>query len=345
MKKPIAVFTAAVMILLICGCSGSQDKTEYKSDVFAMDTFMTVKAYGEKGKSAVKEAEAEIKRLEALFSVTDGGSEVSLLNRSGGKAVGVSQETAELISRSIEISDKTDGALDITVYPLVREWGFTTGDYKIPDKTTVDGLLENTGYKNINISGKTVTLKDNTEIDLGAVAKGYTADRIIEIMKKNGVTSALVNLGGNVQALGKKPDGSLWKIGIEDPFGGDDNVCTLDIENRAVVTSGNYQRYFTGEDGRRYCHIIDPSNGYPADNELVSVTVIGDSGFQCDSLATALFVMGKEKAINFCRNNRDIDAVLIDKDGNICITEEIYSAAEINGGTAPTVIKRERNEK
>ncbi len=340
-KKISSALILMLTMLIFCSCTGNNEENkEYTKDIFAMDTFMTIKAYGDKAEIAVDEAEREIVRLESLFSVTDKKSDISRINKNGGQFVKVEEDTLDLIGTALDYCRETDGALDITVYPILREWGFTTGEYKIPDNERIRELLELTGYRKVRLGENTVLLDDGTEIDLGSAAKGYTGDRIAEIMQKNGVDSALINLGGNVQAVGTKPDGSKWKVGIQDPENSGEIVCTLSVSDCAVVTSGNYERYFVGADGKKYWHIIDPKTGYPADNGVISASVIGKSGVMCDALSTALFVMGTEKAIAFCKAHREIDAVIITSGKKMYVTEGLEDMSAVSDKYELSLIKR-----
>lgn len=310
----------ALILLASCGTQNQSDSSAQavSRDVFAMDTYMSLKAYGDGADSALDEASERITELEGLLSATIPESDTATLNRQ--KNAVVSDDTAVLISSALDYGAKTDGCLDVTVYPVLKEWGFTTGDYKIPEPETLSVLLENVNYRNISIEGNTATLPPDVEIDMGALAKGYTGDEVMEIMQNNGVESAIISLGGNVQALGAKPDGSPWKVAVRNPFSPDTDMCVIEIEDKAVITSGNYERFFTAEDGQRYWHIIDSADGYPADNGLVSVTIIGDSGLMCDALSTALFVMGTEKAVEYQKTNGGFEMILVTDDGRIMHT-------------------------
>lgn len=334
---------AALLILIITlsGCSDKADNGFYSKDVFAMDTFMNIKAYGSNSKKAVELSEKEIMRLEALLSVNIAESDISRIN-SNNSAV-VSSDTVNIIQKAVEISDKTDGALDITVYPLLAEWGFTTGKHNIPSVDKISKLLENVDYKKIKLDAEknTVYVPKDTYIELGAVAKGYTGDRVRDILKENSIESAVINLGGNVCAIGRKPDGSKWTVGIKDPKDTEKIICTVKTEDKSVITSGNYERFFIGDDGHIYGHIIDTKTGYPVDdNGILSVTVIGKDGTECDALSTALFVMGKEKALEFCRNEKDFDAVIAGSDGKLYITSDIIGDIEAAENVSTEVIKR-----
>ncbi|SDA26873.1 thiamine biosynthesis lipoprotein [Ruminococcus sp. YE71] len=296
-----------------------------------MDTYMTVTVFDGNMDTALEESHAEIKRLEKLWSVTDKNSEIYSLDHSGGKTVAVGNETAELIRFAVEMNEKTDGALDISLYPILAEWGFTTGDYKIPSDETITAMLQNVRCSEIGVEGQNITLPQGMSIDLGSIGKGETGDRITAILKENGVTSAMLDLGGNIQTIGSKPDGSDWKIGIQDPFG-DGNIAKLSVSDKCVITSGGYERFFVGEDGETYWHILDPSTGRPAHSGIVSATVVGDKGRLCDALSTSLFVMGEERAKEFWRNNGGFDMILITEDGRLLVTEGLENNVELADG-------------
>lgn len=312
----------AGLLLLLTGCADDNSSQKKVKDVWAMDTYMNLTAYGNKAEDALAKAEEKINKLDALLSVTSETSDIWRINNSEGQPVEVADDTAEIIRTAIEYGDKT-GTLDVTIYPVLKEWGFTTHDYKIPDDDTLDSLLKNVDYSAIQLNGNTVTIPEYYMIDMGSLAKGYTSDKVIEELRKNGVKSAIVSLGGNVQSLGIKPDGLQWTVAIKNPFSPAENMCILSIGEKAVITSGNYERFFTGKDGNNYWHIIDKADGYPADNGLVSVTIIGDSGIMCDALSTSLFIAGTEQAQEYWRNNGGFDMVLVTDDGRLLYTDGI----------------------
>lgn len=294
-----------------------------------MDTYMTITAYGENAESALNKAEERVSELENLWSATKENSEIYAINHSNGQSVAVSPETAELFDFSLEISEMTDGALDCSIYPILTEWGFTTSDYTIPTEERISELLAYTDYRKINFNGEYVQIPENMQIDLGAVGKGYTGDLVVEILKENSIESALLDLGGNIQTIGTKPDGIDWKIGLRSPFD-EGNFATLEVSDRAVITSGGYERYFVGDDGETYWHILDPKTGKPAHSGLISVTVIGDEGRLCDALSTSLFVMGLEKATELWRNRDDFEMILVTEDGKIYLTEALENQFSLN---------------
>lgn len=318
-------------MLIFSGCSENKIQSSSK-DIFAMDTYMNIKAYGENSEKAVSQSANEIKRLESLFSVTEPESDIYKINSL--ESAEVSSDTLKILSESLEICESTGGNLDITVYPLVKLWGFTTGEYRIPESEEIQNCLKYVDYNNVNISGNSVSVPSGFAVDLGAVAKGYASDRIAEIFRENNIESGIINLGGNVYIYGSERD-----VSVRNPFSSDEIAGTFKISDKAVVTSGNYERYFTGIDGKNYCHIIDPETGYPADNGLVSVTVTGESGMYCDALSTALFVMGKEKSIEYWKEHyQNFDMILIDEDNKIYVTENI----EFKNKTGSEIIKIEQ---
>lgn len=311
--KRMFAFLLAPLLLLPYGCAPAQP---LERTFFAMDTVMTLRLYEGGDENTLDQAEARVRELEAQWSVTEENSEICALNR-GGRAE-LSPETAELLGAALGMCERTGGALDISTYPILRAWGFTTGEYAVPEEEEIAALLPMVDYTQVMQDGTCASLPEGMEIDLGSVAKGYTGDALAALLKQGGAASALLDLGGNIQAVGSKPDGSPWRVAVRDPAG-DGSVGVVEVVDQAVVTSGGYERYFE-EDGVRYWHIIDPATGWPARSGLASVTVVGESGLLCDGLSTALFVMGREGALEHWRQHRDFEAVLVSEDGSVTIT-------------------------
>jgi thiamine biosynthesis lipoprotein len=312
--------------------AGSINQETVPSDTkefFAMDTYMTITAYGEDAEEAVAQAQSKVEELDDLLSTGQEDSEVSILNQSGDSVL--SEDAFYLMTRALEIWNITDGAFNPAVYPLMEKWGFTTGEYQVPTQTEVEALLENINPENIQLdedTGRVVFTEPGMEIDFGGIAKGYTSAQIMNIFKNLDIVSGMVSLGGNVQVYGCKTDGSLWRVAIQNPDSEEDYLGILEIQDKAVITSGGYERYFE-QDGKVYHHIIDPATGYPAENGLKSVTIVSEDGVLADGLSTALFVMGTEQAKEFWKDNGDdFDVILLTDNDELYISEGIEDVFE-----------------
>lgn len=354
--KRIWMLIAGIGLLALIACSvillvffpglvhpGSGEQSEAATEIFAMDTYITMTAYGRDAENALAEAEDKLTELEQLWSVTEPDSDIYAVNHSNGTPVSVNEETVELLSFALQMAEETDGALEPTIYPVLTAWGFTTEENRVPSDTEIGELLQNVGYERIRLEDTTVQLDSGMMLDLGSVGKGYAGDLAAQVLKNHGITSALLDLGGNIQTIGSKSDGSPWRLGLRDPFS-DGTLGVLEISNQAVVTSGAYERYFIGEDGTRYGHIIDPDTGYPAESGLASATVIAKEGRLCDALSTSLYVMGTDRAIEYWRQHQNFDMILITEDGEIYLTSGIADSFALNsyyGNMAVHVIQDE----
>lgn len=317
--RKISAILLVISAFLLTSCTKAPEKSE--EYFFAMDTYMKIEAYGENAENAVSQARARVEALEKLWSATDENSEIYAINH--GENPELSAETLDLLSFTLEMSAKTDGAFDATIYPVLTAWGFTTDEHRVPDESELAELLKKVGYEKVLVDGNKISLERGMMLDFGGAAKGWASDECARIMRENGVKSALINLGGNVYALGKRADGNLWRIGVADPQSESaENAGIISVCDRAVVTSGSYQRYFT-QDGKTYGHIIDTKTGFPADNDLLSVTIVAEEGKLCDVLSTALFVMGREQAEQFWQKNGGFEMILIEKSGEIYVTAGI----------------------
>ena len=337
LKWKLTPLLLSAMLLASCSAPTSEENSkEATASLFAMNTYMTFTAYGETAGVALEEAVDLVEKVEDLWSVTDTGSEIYAANHSGGRPIPVSRETAELVSFALEMAEETDGALDPTLYPVLAAWGFTTDTKQAPSEPEIDGLLQNVNYRRISLDGTSLTVPDGMALDLGAVGKGYAASLVAEVLAEHDVTSALVNLGGNVQAVGHRPDGRDWRIGVRAPWE-DENLGVLEISDAAVVTSGGYENYFEDAEGNLYWHILDPATGHPADSGLRAVTIVGEDGGRCDALSTALFVMGAEKAEKYWRENGGFDMLLVTDENEVILTEGIAGRFALNDDRTESV--------
>lgn len=328
-RHALASLLLAAALLAGCGQSApssspAAEEENATADFFAMDTYMSVSAFGEGSQEAVTEAEAEVHRLDALLSTGEAASEVGKINADGGGTL--SEDGQRLMEASLQLYEETGGCFDISIYPVMKLWGFTDQNYRVPSEEELRGALELVDASAVRFdaaSGEVSFEKAGMQIDFGGIAKGYASSRIVEIFQEKGIAHGLVNLGGNVQALGTKPDGSDWRIGIQRPDETGGMLGVVSIHDCAVITSGGYERYFE-ENGKTYHHIIDPADGFPSENGLVSVSIICADGMRADGLSTSLFVMGREKALDYWKaHSSEFDAVLLEEDGSLWVTAGI----------------------
>lgn len=334
----------ALSLLLLTGCASAPAgqraaAAEPEADVSstrhveAMDTIMALSAYGSNREKALDAAEAEILRLDALLSTGKPDSEVSELNRTG--TVTLSEDSKKLVNCAFSLHEETDGAFDVTVYPLMQLWGFPEKEYHLPTQEELADALARVGMDRLRLEGDTLSLDEGQEIDLGGIGKGYTSQRVMEVYRQAGVTSGLVSLGGNVQCLGTKPDGSLWRVGIQDPWKTEGEIAAVvEVQDQAVITSGGYERYFVDEStGETYCHILDPKTGWPVKSGLASVSIVSPDGMLADGLSTSLYILGLEGATQFWRDHSEqFQAIFIDNQGQIFVTEGLKDAVQADAG-------------
>lgn len=314
MKKIFFVFCLVCLLLSLCACS----EEKASRTVMVMDTVATIECYGDNAKEACDKAIGEIQRLELLFSPYIETSEIYKINKNAHiSPVETDAEVFGVLERCVEVSKITNGAFDITLKPLKDVWNMKSESPTVPSQESIDGALAVCGYENLKLENGTVFFeKEGMALDLGGALKGYAADRAAEIVKNAGVQNALIDIGGNVYALGKSPKGREWKIGLQHP--GKDRgeyFEALDLSDKTCVTSGSYERYFE-KDGKVYHHIMDPETGYSADSGLISVSVVGKSSFEADMASTAAFVMGAEEFLKV-KDKFDIDSfITMDKTNN-----------------------------
>lgn len=347
--KRICAFLLLAALLLSCTACGVQqtEKTtaskEASSGLFAMDTYLNLTAYGSSAEAALEQAQERIRELENLWSVTDEHSEIYAANHSGGETVTISEDTADLVRYALDMAERTGGALEPTLYPVLTAWGFTTDSFRLPVREELDRLLETVDYTRISLQDTALTVPDGMQLDLGAVGKGYAADETAAVLRENGVKSALLDFGGNILTIGTKPDGSPWRVGVRDPDS-EGNLGVLELTGQGVSVSGGYEKYFVGEDGERYWHILDPATGAPAHSGLVQTAVVSDESKRCDALSTALFVMGLDQAVQYWREHQDFEMVLLAEDRTLYITEglsDAFSLAAAQEGREVRIVERE----
>ncbi len=337
--RPFKKFFALILVCaLLCALPGCQ-RLPKKADttIFAMDTVMDLQIYNMTegdARALLDRCVKEIYALDRQLSAENPDSFVCALNHAGGEWAEVPDSaTLALFMDTLALCEKTGGALDVTAYPATLAWGFTSGDYRVPDTAELEELAGRIDYGAVETSNWEgpsrrggVRLPEGMALDLGAVAKGYAADRLWELLKEESIDGALLDLGqSTILALHSNWQrdrmGSPWRIGVRDPAG-EGYVGVLEVTDRIIATSGGYQRYFE-ENGQTYWHILDPDTAAPARSGLTSVTVVGTDGLTCDGLSTALFVMGLEEGTRFWRDHPElgVEVVFISEDGSIAVTK------------------------
>ncbi|MEA3328747.1 MAG: FAD:protein FMN transferase [Candidatus Omnitrophota bacterium] len=323
MKKFLAVTLLTIIFLSGCG------KKDFKRTRILMGTVVEISvAEGDKKpeqiKRAVDKAFEEMDSINKLMSIYRTDSQLSEINRSGkGQMAVVSDELLEVIKKSIWISRLSSGAFDVTLGPVIELWGFGQKGRieNLPSLEQIDKALSMVGYHSIIIDDEEKKIgfaKEGMRIDLGAVAKGYAVDKAIKALKSEGINNALVNAGGDICCLGLNAKRMPWIIGIKDPRHFSRIITTLKLENKACATSGDYENFFL-KDGKSFSHLIDPRTGRPVENEIVSVTVLASDCFEADGLATAVFVLGKEKGLKLINSLAGAEAIIISREDD-CLT-------------------------
>lgn len=319
LKQIVAVLTGAA--LLLCGCSSVSEKDRTYSDTL-YDTVIKVQVLDPVNEDVMSGLKTLCKKYDTMFSMYAEGSDIYNINHAGGAPVSVSEDTATLIKKGIYYSELSGGSFDITIGAVSQLWDFTSGSGTIPDADAITSALSHVNYKNINVSGNTIQLLDpNAAIDVGAIAKGYVADRVKSYLKGKGVRHAIIDLGGNVLLIGSKTDGSKYNIGIQKPFNETgEPITSIKVADKSIVTTGIYQRYFE-VNGKIYHHILDPRTGYPCENTLYSDTIITNSSLTADALSTTCYLMGYEAANELVDQLDNVDAVFITDDYEVHYTK------------------------
>lgn len=292
------------------------------SSAFLLNTIVTVTLYDRGSEEIIQGCFDLCQKYEDLLSRTIPTSEISQLNEAEKYPVTVSMDTAALLSKALYYSELSDGAFDLTIAPLSSIWDFISPEPVKPTDEAITEAIRHIDYRNVQIDGQNITLTDpDTAVELGAIAKGFIADRVKDYLLSCGVTSAIIDLGGNILCVGSKPDGSGFKIGIQKPFENrNETIAAVELRDLSVVSSGIYERCFR-QDGQFYHHILNPDTGYPYENELISVTIISKESVDGDGLSTTCFALGLEKGMELIDSLPDTYAVFITDDYELHYSE------------------------
>ena len=308
----------------------------------AMGTVMTHSVFGPNAAEALTAVRREIKRLEDLFSRFLPDSDISRINRAAGKNFElVSPETIDLLTTALSFFHRFPGCFDVTIAPLVSLWATGKASYSQPAAAGIEqalALVDGIDLVLDHYGQKAALKRPGQAIDLGGIAKGYSADKLLDIFKAFGTTSAFSNLGGNVVTMGAKPNGQPWRVGIQHPREENGLIGSVAVVDQTVVTSGDYRRFFTDRQGNKHHHILDPTTGYPARSDLISVTIVTRSSLVADAMATIVFIAGIEKGMAILKHFPEIEAVLVDSDMNIHISSDLKHRFQPAEGIRMTTI-------
>ena len=339
MKRSLQHILALVLCLAMCltlGACSSEGKSQTKR-VTTLGGLADITAYGKNADAAIRDAEAAMTSVDAMVNSFDENSRIYAVNHSGGEAVVITAQVASMIETARTVSQQTDGALDLTVYPLMDAWGFLSGNYTVPEEDAIKELLPRLGMNRVSLTADQesgdymLQIPADTQITLDCVARGAATNAAISAMRTRGVKSAVISMGRNVQTLGTKPDGSKWNIAIMDPNDKNAYIGYLSLGETAVVTSAPTELSFT-QRGALYHHIMNPATGMPASTALRSMTIVCADAQMADCLSTAMFVLGERKAIQYWREYKGFDMLMITQDGRIVCTNGLFGAFTQTGG-------------
>ena len=316
------------LILSIIFATGKHERPQIIKTSYALGTIINLRACGSNGEKAIEEAINKLNDIDDKMSAFKEDSEISrITSKAGINAEIVSKETYLVVKKAVEYSKILEGTFDPTIRPLVELWNIGTKEEVIPKKSQIEEILKLVNYNDVILdeSNHSIMLKNKKQaLDVGGIAKGFAADEVRDIFYKNNIKSALIDLGGNIFALGSKEDGTPWKVGIQNPFKPrGEFIGILSIKNKSVVTSGNYEKYFM-KDGKKFHHIIDPKTGYPSQSKIISATIISDNSIDGDGLSTGVYILGIDKAMKIIEDIEGIDAIFITED------KKVYKTSHVN---------------
>jgi thiamine biosynthesis lipoprotein len=342
-SRGITIIILVLLVSVLASCTtADKDKFELKTG-YKMGTVFKVKIHGPQAEKLAEESFAIIDEIENKMSSNLVDSEINKINRAAGKQkVKVSATTYEVLSKALEYAELSGGSFDPSIAPLVELWGIGTEKEQVPTQKKIKEKSKLIDYKQVQLldNNNILLSRAGMKLDVGGIAKGYAADKVIAYLQKNNVQSAFIDIGGNVSVLGTKPDNELWTVGIQDPKQERGQVvATIDVADKTIVTSGNYERYFT-RGGTRYHHILDPETGYPAKKGIISASIITEKSFDADALSTAVYILGKEEGLALVNSLEDVEAMIITDDNKIHLTSNIRDNVEILNNSDYEVIKK-----
>jgi len=339
---------ARVFIILMAAFAACKPASRGPESQYVLGTFCTINLFDKGNNKLYSRVFGRIRYLEDIFSANQEGTDLDKVNKSSGLyPVKVRPELIDVLEKALEYAEKSGGAFDPTIGPLVKLWGIGTGEEHVPERAEIKKALELVNYRacEINREEGTVFLKRaGMALDLGAIAKGYAADEAARLLANEGVDSGIIDLGGNIFAMGEKKEsggrGAYWRVGVQDPRADRGNYLgVLSVKNKSVVTSGVYERFFE-KDGKRYHHILSVESGFPVENGLLSVTIVSDESINADALSTAAFALGWEKGLELITSVKGAGGIFVFDDLSVLVTENLkndfsLTAAEYQLRTNP----------
>lgn len=324
LRRAAAMALCLGMLFSLAACG---EGVQAQKQLFAMDTTMTLTAYGRKAEAGIDAAASVINAMDTSLDPENTSGIIYAINHAEGANTAVTGQVASMLGTAQLVYQRSGGAMDPSIYPLVKLWGFIDGKYYVPTADEISEALSKRCFDGLTINsfpssgGYSVSIPAGGEIGLGAVAKGAASAAAVDAMRQAGVESGIVSLGGNVQTLGLKPDGTNWTVAVQDPNYPESYLGVLSVGETAVVTSGSYQRSFTDMRNHSYHHILNPATGSPTANSLVSVTIICTDGTMADCLSTAMFVLGENKALDYWRTYGGFEMIMVNSSNEVTCTK------------------------
>ncbi|MFW6035281.1 MAG: FAD:protein FMN transferase [Halothermotrichaceae bacterium] len=338
-KNIIWLIFFVIIIVIFTSCQQQNDENidlsklpQENRTTFAMNTLIKMKAYGENAEEVVDKSFARLNEIEDEMSKTVKSSDIYKINQNPQQFIKVDNDTFTVIKKALEYAELTDGKFDPTIGSLVDLWGIGTEKARVPSEEEIIKTKKLVNYQWVRLdkNEKSVKiLKPGMKLDLGAIAKGYAADEVRNIIQGYNIDSAYISLGGNVSVVGNKPDGSNWNVGIQDPrLNKAGAMASIGVKNKTIVTSGNYERYFK-ENGNIYHHIINPISGYPARSDVIGVTIVTLDSFDADALSTSVFILGLTEGMELIENTEGVEGIIINKDLELFLSSGIKDKVQI----------------
>ncbi len=328
-KRLMAIILTISLLFGLVGCASTKQEDPISRTELFMGTAIKITLYDSRSEAILDKVFDKVIEIEDLVSINKENTEIYNLNKNAGiKPVKLSDTSFNIIKKGLEYSEISSGAYDISIGPLVKLWSIGLPNAKVPTQEEIDEIIKNIDYSNVKINESTREVylsKEDMQLDLGSIAKGYAADEIVKLLKDEGVEKAIIDLGGNIYALGQKNDNKNWNIGIQNPFDDRGNALgVIEVSNKSVVTTGTYER-FIEKDGVKYHHILNPKTGYPYKTDIAGVSIVADKSVDADALSTLIFTKGLEEGFKLVESIDGVDAVFIMNDKSVYVTENLIS--------------------